>query len=178
MRKLFTLIGLLTMVLLLSVSFSALAQKTVVYVVRHAEKDLSDPANRNPKLSEAGAQRAQELDKVLKSEKMSAIFSTDYNRTLETVAPVAERRDMFVIVYAPTNFKGLADRIKGEFAGKTVLVAGHSNTVLEIVEALGGKRPVPELTEEDYDYLFKVVMNDEGKTITTTMNFGKRTKKG
>lgn len=178
MRKLFTSIGLLLVVILSSSSFSAYSQNTIVYVVRHAEKNLSDPANKNPDLSTEGKKRAQDLDKVLKEEKIAAIFSTNYNRTLQTVAPLAARLDLTTITYNPTDFKTLAEKIKSSYAGKTVLVTGHSNTILEIVEALGGKRPVAELTEDDYEYLFKVTINEGGKAETETLNFGKTTKKG
>lgn len=177
MRKLFTLAGVLFFAICLFSALSASAQRTVVYIVRHAEKDMSNPGERNPDLSADGKQRALDLAKVLQKEKIDVILSTPFKRTLQTVQPVAERSNLTTITYNPTDFKGLAQKIRKEYAGKTTLVAGHSNTVLEILDALGGKRPVPELTEEDYDYLFKVVVTDDGNAEVEASTYGKSTQK-
>ena len=178
MRKLFSRLSFLMLLICLCSSVTVLAQETVVYVVRHAEKATTDPSDRNPQLSNEGKERAQELNKVLKNEKFAGIFSTNYHRTRQTAAPTAERLGLEVAVYPPADFNSLATRIKSDFSGKSVLVVGHSNTVLEIVEALGAKRPLPELSEEDYDYLFKVRINEEGTAEVSTMNLGKKTRKG
>ena len=56
---------------------------------------------------------------------------------------------------APNEFAALAERMKTEAAGKTVLYAGHSNTVPALIQALG----VPgafTIGESDYDDLFLV----------------------
>ncbi len=178
MRKLFPLAGLLALMLTLTFAGTALAQKTTVYVVRHAEKDGSDPSDRNPPLSRTGEQRALDLFKVLENVNVDAIFSTDYLRTRSTAAPVAENRHLTIAVYPPSDFAGLAEKIKKEYAGKTVLVVGHSNTILQIVRALGGEPGISELTEEDYDYLFKVTTGAGGKTETEVTQFGEKNRRG
>jgi 2,3-bisphosphoglycerate-dependent phosphoglycerate mutase len=177
MRKLFTL-GLLLVLTALLPSFG-FAQQTTVYVVRHAEKDLSNPSEKNPALNAEGLKRATDLLKTLKKEDITAIYSTNYNRTRQTAKPLAEKKGITVQDYAPADFNALAARIKSECAGKAVLVVGHSNTVLKIVEALGGQPPVQELNEEkDYDYLFKVVLDPQGKAETHTSHYGKKARKG
>ncbi|HEY0896674.1 MAG TPA: phosphoglycerate mutase family protein [Sphingobacteriaceae bacterium] len=178
MRKLFPLAGLLALMLTLTFAGTALAQKTTVYVVRHAEKDVSDPSDRNPPLSKTGQQRAADLFRVLEKENVDAIFSTDYLRTRSTAGPVAENRNITIAAYPPSDFAGLAEKIKKEYAGKTVLVVGHSNTVLQIVQALGGQPGISELTEEDYDYLFRVTIGDGGKTETAVTQFGEKNRRG
>ena len=177
MRKLFPFSGLLVLILTLAFAGTALAQKTTVFVVRHAEKDVSDPSDRNPPLSETGRQRAADLFTVLEKENVDAIFSTDYRRTRSTAAPVAENRNLEIAAYPPSDFAGLAEKVKGSYAGKTVLVVGHSNTVLQIVQALGGQPGIGEMTEEDYDYLFKVTIGPDGKTETAVTQFGEKNRK-
>ena len=53
-----------------------------------------------------------------------------------------------------------------------MLIVGHSNTVLETIEALGGTRPVAQLSDDDYDYLFKVVLADGKPTQVNIFHFG------
>jgi len=177
MRKLFTRLGLL-LVLAVLLPTAVWAQQTTVYVVRHAEKDLSNPSEKNPALNAEGLKRAEDLLKALSKEEITVIYSTNYNRTRQTAKPLAEKKGVTIQDYAPADFSGLAARIKSECAGKSVLVVGHSNTVLKIVEALGGQAPVQELNEEkDYDYLFKVVLDPQGKAETHTTHYGKKARK-
>jgi hypothetical protein len=42
------------------------------------------------------------------------------------------------------------------------LVVGHSNTVLEMIEALGPKTN-PSIKDQDYDYLFLLTISASGK---------------
>jgi hypothetical protein len=51
------------------------------------------------------------------------------------------------------------------------LVVGHSNTVLEMIEALGGKTN-PSIKDQDYDYLFLLTISASGKTKVKVMHYG------
>lgn len=176
MRKLFTLLGVVLVLAFQSVT--AFAQQTTIYVVRHAEKDLTNPAEKNPALNAAGLKRAKDLLMTLENENITVIYSTNYNRTRQTAQPLAQKKGIIVQNYTPADFSGLAARIKTESVGKKVLVVGHSNTVLEIVAALGGQPPVKALNEEkDYDYLFKVVLSPQGNTETITTHYGETARK-
>jgi hypothetical protein len=54
----------------------------------------------------------------------------------------------------------LAARINQDFKGKTVVVVGHSNTLLPLLAALG-VAPLPsEIRDEEYSYLFKVELRE------------------
>src|SRR5688572_14427585 len=61
---------------------------TTVILVRHAEK--AGPSGDVP-LSEPGLARANELARVLQGVKIDAIYSTPFERTRKTVAPIAEK---------------------------------------------------------------------------------------
>ena len=56
--------------------------------------------------------------------------------------------------------------------GKTILLVGHSNTVLETIEALGGQRPVKALSDDDYDYIFKVELESNQPVKVQAFQFG------
>ena len=50
---------------------------TTIYLVRHAEKDLSDTSNRNPELTAIGIQRANDLAQTLSKVNIDAVYSTN-----------------------------------------------------------------------------------------------------
>ena len=141
----------------------ATPSETVIYLVRHAEKAASSGAmTDDPALSEAGQKRAQVLRTQLTSVPVAALFATKYKRTQQTLEPLATAQNLSVQLYEPQDFTGLVQKIKQEYAGKTVVVAGHSNTVLPLLEALGGKKPFAEIADYQYDHLFRLTLR-EGK---------------
>ncbi|MBB2146239.1 histidine phosphatase family protein [Pedobacter sp. LMG 31464] len=149
------------------------AQKTVkVWVVRHAEKLTDDPKDKDPDLSPEGKERAEALLKELKGENVDSIFATNYKRTKLTGFPLADKIGISVKTYNPEDQKTLAKQLIVNARGKNILIVGHSNTVLEIVEAFGAKKPVKELTDDDYDYLFEVTVKGD-KADVKVSRYGK-----
>ncbi|WP_316849860.1 phosphoglycerate mutase family protein [Pedobacter agri] len=138
------------------ISITAFAQNTEVWVVRHAEKDKTNPEDKDPNLSDEGRIRAADLAIYLKKVKFDVGFSTPYKRTHQTLDSLIIPK---VINYKDP--KSLVDSMKKNYVGKTIIVAGHSNTVLEIIEAFGGKRPMEMLTDDDYDYIFRLTVKDD-----------------
>ncbi|GGH10354.1 phosphoglycerate mutase family protein [Mucilaginibacter phyllosphaerae] len=143
-------------------NFSALAQKTNIYIVRHAEKVVSLPKADDPVLSEAGTKRAQALAKELKGQHIKAIYITKYKRTGLTARPLAYKAKILPRVYVDTALKVFAKTIIKNFRGDNVLIVGHSNTIMKLLEAFGADTPFAELDEEDYDMLFKVTIKENG----------------
>ncbi|MBF9220527.1 histidine phosphatase family protein [Hymenobacter ruricola] len=144
---------------------------TTVYLVRHAEKDnASNPAD--PTLSVAGEARAQELSKVLAGTTPAALFTTDFKRTRATLAPLAAATGVVPQLYDALQPVTLAALIRTQYAGRTVVVVGHSNTLLPQIEALGVARPVADIAESEYNYLFKVSMADGAAPAVTVSKYG------
>src|SRR5688572_27930315 len=115
---------------------------TTVIVVRHAEK-AGEPAA-DPPLTAAGAERAQALVDALRGVPIRAVISTDFARTRSTVAPIAARLGLttqLVDARARDHARQVASDVLTRHRGETVLVAGHSNTVPDIVAALGAPKP-------------------------------------
>ena len=160
---------------LLSVSLPAYGQDTVVMVVRHAEK-AAEPGG-DPSLSEAGRQRAQALVDAVGEAGVTAIYSSQFKRTQETVAPLAAHLGLSVTTLAisranlETYPKQVAEAILAEHRGETVVVVNHSNTVPPIVEALGGG-PVAEITDDEYAHLFVVIIPASGPVRTLRAQYG------
>ena len=132
------------------------AQPSTVIIVRHAEKAATPGPD--PALSDAGVERARALAAAIDGARVESVIATQYKRTSETAAPLLEARGLQPITVPATrdmaaHIKAVADAVRAQPAGATVLVVGHSNTVPAIVNALGGPK-MPDLCESDYDNLF------------------------
>src|SRR5262249_39749640 len=127
-------------VLFLLVLASLSAAPNLVILVRHAEK-ASTPET-DPPLSDAGRQRALKLPRILETwtatgARVRALFATELQRTQQTLAPLAACTHVHVTVVKSNNTAELVKKVLAAPAG-IVVIAGHSNTVPEIIEALGG----------------------------------------
>ena len=121
-----------------------------VYVMRH----LHTPAGeRDPDLTAEGRAAAERLVDLLGRERIRAIYVSTFKRTAQTAAPLAARLGLTPMTYDPADTPALVARVRAE--GGRVLVVGHSNTVPDIVEQLGGTRPAP-LTHEDFGDVWRI----------------------
>lgn len=132
---------------------------TVIYLVRHAEKEAT---RTDPGLTAQGEQRAAALVRFLANEPIDALLSSDYQRTRMTLAPLARQRQLDVQTYDVGNPDALVARVLRRYAGRTVVIAGHSNTVPDLVErfmvATGqGAEAAVDLDHDDYERIFVVV---------------------
>jgi len=146
---------------------------TTIYIVRHAEKDISDPKNQDPELSIEGRERAEALEGKLKGIKLDAVFATKYKRTKQTAFYSANTSKLEIQTYDAHNFRGISELVKTSYSGHKVLIVGHSNTVLELLEAFGAKRPLATLVDDDYDFFFELTIDSKGKVDLSTMRYGK-----
>src|SRR5438094_8602178 len=108
-----------------------------VILVRHAEK-VVDPNSNDQDLSAAGQARAQELVRVVGDTGINAIYATQYKRTQQTVKPLADKLGLAVNQVDAKKTGDLVARIRAENSGGVVFVAGHNNSVPDIITALGG----------------------------------------
>jgi broad specificity phosphatase PhoE len=123
-----------------------------VYIVRHAEKvDESDSTD----LSPAGRQRALALADMLANRGIDSIFTTPYRRTRQTAEPLAKRINVRSVDYALKPLEAITSRVS-RTQNKTVLVVGHSNTILEIAKGLGAKPTLTKIESGDFDNLLQV----------------------
>ena len=143
---------------------------TTVILIRHAEK-IIDPNNPDVDLSPAGQARAQEIVRMFGEAGVNAIYATQFKRTQETVKPLADKLGLPVTV---VNSKGTAEllaQIRAQHSGQTIFIAGHNNTVPEIIAALGGPQ-YPTIPESEYDNLFIVTVYRTGKAKVVKLKYG------
>ena len=139
---------------------------TTVFVVRHAEKQDGE----DPGLTGEGQQRASRLAALLANAGVDALFSSEYRRTRDTLAPAAEATGLAVEVMPAREPQTLVDRILGQHRGQQVLIASHSNLVPELVKRLGGAEPGP-IAESEYFHLFVVTIAPDGKATTVELKY-------
>jgi len=141
---------------LLVISTLGFAEQQTWYFVRHFEKQLGD----NPSLTETGKTRAQAFAAFFSDKPLNHIYSTDYNRTLETAMPVAAQKSVDLQSYDPRNLVEFATQIK---TLNHVLVVGHSNTTPELLLLMGGQ----DINIEESDYGVVYMLQKHGLDMTT-----------
>jgi len=155
----------LVVVLLLVAASEARAQSAII-LVRHAER--LDESTDSP-LSAAGEQRAQLLARMLDSAGVSAIYTTHFQRTFKTAEPLAKRLGLTITRDDPPAAE-LLRRIRASHPTGTVLIVGHSNTVPELLTALGYKTPV-QIEASEYDNLFIVSPRQDSPPVVLRLKF-------
>jgi phosphohistidine phosphatase SixA len=144
------------------------APATTVLLVRHAEPAAQAT---DPPLSDVGQARAQTLVHVAGDAGVAAIYATQYVRTQQTVQPLAQHLGLPIHVVAANDVQGLANEVRSDHAGEVVVIAGHSNTVPEIIVELGGD-PVFAIAGDEYDNLFVVTICRLGSTRVIHLRYG------
>jgi 2,3-bisphosphoglycerate-dependent phosphoglycerate mutase len=143
---------------------------TTVILVRHAEKNI-DPNNPDVDLSQAGQARAQEIVRMFADAGINAIYATQYKRTQQTVKPLADKLGLPVNQVNSKNTSDLVAQIRAQHSGQVIFIAGHNNTVPEIVAALGGPT-FPVIPETEFDNLYIVTVYRTGKAKLVKLKYG------
>jgi phosphohistidine phosphatase SixA len=149
----------------LALSVGALAQTSTYILLRHAEKDTTAAGaammKADPPLTQQGRERAEKLLTVLAAYTPDAIYSTNYTRTKSTITPLAKKFNKEIQVYDPKDLVSFAEELLQE-KGKTIVVAGHSNSTPQLVNLLIKEKKYANLDESVYNQLWIVTVR-EGK---------------
>lgn len=128
------------------------------YFIRHAEKDRTDPENKDPELNQDGLGRAIQWAEVFDPVALDAIYSTNYERTSMTAAPTSVKKDLDITYYDPSTLD--MQVFSDEHAGQNVLVVGHSNTTPQLVNKVLGIEKYNDMDDSDNSSLFVVRLID------------------
>jgi len=148
--------------LVLLVASSAFSAE--IYLVRHAEKVKDD--SKDPELTQVGHQRATNLADMLRSAGIKTIYSSDYTRTRDTAAPLAEHLGLELQIYDPKALEPFATALLE--LQENALVIGHSNTTPELAELMGGDGGTPIVEEWEYARLY-LLPTENGKVTRTIL---------
>lgn len=143
---------------------------TTFVIIRHAERQGEED-----RLTSAGQQRAELLGQMGAALNVSAIYTTDTQRTRATAAPLAEFLKIEPLIY---NYNPKAanqewlDDIRSKHAGQTVLIVGHSNTASRLAAALGGFSG-RDLAHDEYNTMFLVKLSPNSPPQSAEFKFDK-----
>ncbi len=132
------------------------AETITIILLRHAEKDT---VGTDPMLSAPGVLRAERLPAVFKDVTPDAMYSTPYKRTQQTLATWAKLTGKNILSYDQKNLRGFAEELKA-MKGKTIVVAGHSNTTPMLVNLILGSSKYEALDESVYNKAWVVIIKD------------------
>jgi broad specificity phosphatase PhoE len=140
---------------------------TVVLLLRHAEKAAAPAAD--PPLTSEGTARAARLIHLAKDSGARTIYATEFLRTQQTVQPLAAQLGIAVTTRPAADVDGLVADIRDHRRGEVVVVAGHSNTIPQIIQKLGGGT-VPDIADSDFDNLYVLTIPCCGNAKTVRLH--------
>ena len=138
---------------------------SVYYFIRHAEKDRSDPTNKNPSLTLQGLERANKWAVFFKDKNIAAVYSTNYIRTQQTALPIAKEQNIEIINY--TTKELISEKFIANNKGKNIVIVGHSNTTPELVNILLGEKKYEDISDSENNNLFVVTLKKNTATAET-----------
>ena len=147
---------------------------TTVILVRHAEK--ADEPGADPALSAAGEARARALADALRGARVAAVLTTPYRRTNATGAPLATANGLAPLPVPvsgglPAYAQSVADMIRTQYTGRTVVVVGHSNTLAAVIAALGGPK-LNDLCDNEYSMMYRLTLDGSAAPKLTESHYG------
>lgn len=141
---------------------------TTFIITRHAEKET---AGTNPNLTATGMERANRLAKMLEEVSVKMIYSTNLNRTEQTVESLATQKGLTITNYGTSpNYAQLTQQFITENLGETAVISGHSNTVPSILSAFTSGDFQITIDESDYENLFIVTVPKSGEGMVKVMH--------
>ncbi len=155
---------------LMAILTAAMAQQTITTVIlmRHGEK-VNDGTD-DPALTSQGLERATRLAELLKNTTVDAIYSSPFQRTRNTIAPLAQAKGLAVQTYDPKKPEEI-DAILKKHAGHTVVVCGHSNTKPRMANRLLGKAQFKDFEETEFGNLLVIDVLESGAAKVTVLNY-------
>ena len=144
------------------------AEQTTFICVRHAETSAGGV---NPDLSQVGLERAQLLSDDLVDVDLSAIYTTDFERTRKTGEASANDQGKELQLYNKDEMEQLVDGILEEHHGETVLVVGHSKSTPDLLNLLIGVNVYEEIPSEEFDNLYLVSVLEKGSVTITHLRY-------
>ena len=118
-----------------------------VYLFRHAEKQIIKGED-NPELTRAGFSRSNVLAQAMADITPGLIYSSEYTRTQQTVAPLAKQWGSDIIIQTAKDPEAQVEAALSN-CNKHVIIAGHSNTIPNLISLFG---VMEEIAIEDNQY--------------------------
>ena len=148
---------------LLAPALAWAAAPHIIYLTRHGEKAAE---GKDPDLTAQGQARARTIAAMLGKAGIGAVYSSATNPTRQTAQPLAAKLGVDIETYDAGKPQAMIAKVKA--APAPVLVVGHSNTVPDLVKALGGAPGAP-IGDEEYDRLYQLIVHADGSVTTVLL---------
>ena len=145
-------------ILLVLQQASAQSETTIIYFIRHAEKEASSP---NPELSEEGIIRAVRWTTYFEKIPIAVFYTTLTQRTQMTCSTIATSKQKDMFFYDASTFS--IQEIITKHTGKTILVVGHSNSIPKQINSFLGEEVYPQMDENEFGNLYTLTI--EGNQV-------------
>ncbi len=129
------------------------AGQEAVFLVRHAER--LDNSNDSP-LSAEGRARANRLAQMLRDARITAIYTTEFQRTAQTAQPLADLLKLPLTKVPAADSVGLVAKLRSSAPHARILVVTHSDRLPAVLRDLGYTEPV-SIGPNQYDDVFLVL---------------------
>jgi hypothetical protein len=140
---------------------------TTFVLLRHGDRDAG-----SEQLNMKGQERARALVGAVADMGITAIYSPDLTRNIETVQPLAERLGIDITVvpeFGYSNSRSTVEEMLFKHAGGVVVFVGNvSGSLQGVYKWLGGTGTGPE----DYGDLFILAVPDQGPIEVNKLRFG------
>ena len=150
-----TLIKSAWAVLLLLLCHPAFSAPEQLYLFRHSEKQTGN----DPFLTERGQARAEYLVSLVKAHPDITLYSSNYNRTLSTAAPLATHFNVKVITYNAADLTTLKNQLLAQSG--VVVVIGHSNTTPQLASLLSNQT-IENMNEGQFGHYYLLSKFEDG----------------
>ena len=137
-------------------------EMTTYYLIRHAEKDRTNKANRDPSLNKKGQERVKIWTNYFENIDLDAVYSTQFKRTMQTAKTIAENKSLEIQNYDPLKMYDAV--FQKETKEKKVLIVGHSNTTPSFVNKILGEKKYKNMNDRDNSTLYIVTIKGDEKT--------------
>ncbi len=139
--------------------------KATFYLLRHAEKVVTNPQDQDPSLNIDGMMRAKRWATYFEPIKIDEIYITKYVRTKQTISLIAQQKAVSPKRYDPNTL--YSEEFLKMSDGKTIIIAGHSNTTPRLVNKLLGEEKFKDMDDNDNSTLYKVTINGNNRKVET-----------
>lgn len=141
---------------------------TTVVLVRHAEKKLD--AGADPDLAPQGFERARRLATLFADAGIDALYASQFRRTQATLVPLSEQSGVIVQVIDAEQPETLVEQVLSEYRGQLVVIAGHSNTIPDLVMRFSGIE-IAAIDESDYTGIYVLSLPRFGESRLLRLNY-------
>jgi len=144
------------------VNHSKSGTTTTIILTRHADRDPLAT-----ELNDKGRQRAQALVEAVAEMNITAIYSPDLKRNLNTARPLAEHLGIEVQVIGSSKHE-VTKTILTKHPGEVVIWIGNGGNLTEIYAFLGGEGAPPTV----YGDLYIMTIKDSGRPEVIKKRYG------